>query len=86
MPSGFSAGFSRGLAGVLKTTRAQELRTQSEEADRALQANLALLSPVIQADIESGNGSVLLAVKMMYACRAAIGHIRAANGNVSDGI
>lgn len=53
MPSGFSAGFSRGLAGVLKTSREQSLRTQSEEADRALRANLAMLGPAIQQGIES---------------------------------
>lgn len=53
MPSGFSAGFSRGLAGVMKTSREQTLRKQSEEADRALRANLAILGPAIQQGIES---------------------------------
>lgn len=58
MPSGFSAGFSRGLAGVMKTSREQSLRKQSEEADRALRANLAILAPAIEAGIESDDYSL----------------------------
>jgi hypothetical protein len=59
MPSGFSAGLARGLAGTLKTRREQTILREREAAERTFQTQLAMLPVILEKGHASGDYSFL---------------------------